>query len=47
VAAAVGVFFLMLDNDLLAAAGQLGQQSADKGRRLVFGPTRTPSGWRS
>jgi hypothetical protein len=46
-AAAVGVFFLMLDNDLLAAAGQLGQQSADKGRRLVFGPTRTPSGWRS
>ena len=47
VAAAVAVFFLMLDNDLMAAAGQLGQQSADKGRRLVFGPTRTPSGWRS
>jgi protein tyrosine phosphatase (PTP) superfamily phosphohydrolase (DUF442 family) len=38
VAAAVGVFFLMLDNDLLAAAGQLGQQSADEGQRLVFGP---------
>ena len=38
VAAAVAVFFLMLDNDLLAAAGQLGQQSADKGQRLVFGP---------
>lgn len=38
VVAAVAVFFLMLDNDLLAAAGQLGQQSADKGQRLVFGP---------
>ena len=38
VAAAVGVFFLMLDNDLPAAAGQLGQQSSDKGQRLVFGP---------
>ena len=32
------VFFAMLDNDLLAAAGQLGQQSADEGQRLVFGP---------
>jgi hypothetical protein len=38
VAAAVAVFFLMLDNDLLAAAGQLGQQSAEGGQRLVFGP---------
>ena len=38
VAGAIGVFFLMLDNDLLAAAGQLGQQSADEGQRLVFGP---------
>ncbi len=38
VAAAGAVFFLMLDNSLLAAAGQLGQQSADKGQRLVFGP---------
>jgi protein tyrosine phosphatase (PTP) superfamily phosphohydrolase (DUF442 family) len=38
VAAAVAVFLLMLDNDLMAAAGQLGQQSADKGQRLVFGP---------
>lgn len=37
-AAAVAVFFLMLDNDLLAAAGQLGQQSAEEGQRLVFGP---------
>jgi len=38
VAAAVGVFFLMLDNDLLAAAGQLGQQSTEEGQRIVFGP---------
>jgi hypothetical protein len=38
VVAAGVVFFAMLDNDLLAAAGQLGQQSADKGHRLVFGP---------
>lgn len=36
--AASVVFFLMLDNDLLAAAGQLGQQSAGEGQRLVFGP---------
>ena len=36
--AAVAVFFIMLDNDLLAAAGQLGQQSAEEGKRLVFGP---------
>jgi len=38
VAAAVGVFLLMLDNDLLAAAGQLGRQSAGEGQRIVFGP---------
>ena len=38
VAGAVAVFFLMLDNDLLAAAGQLGQQSAQEDRRIVFGP---------
>jgi hypothetical protein len=38
VAGAIAVFFLMLDNDLLAAAGQLGQQSAEEGQRLVFGP---------
>jgi len=37
-AAAGVVFFAMLDNDLLAAAGQLGQQSAEEGQRLVFGP---------
>lgn len=36
-AAAGVVFFLMLDNDLLAA-GQLGQQSAGEGQRIVFGP---------
>jgi hypothetical protein len=38
VAAAGVVFFAMLDNDLLAAAGQLGQQSTEEGQRLVFGP---------
>ncbi len=38
VAGAVVVFFLMLDNDFLAAAGQLGQQSAQEDQRLVFGP---------
>lgn len=38
VAAAGAVFFLMLDNDFLAAAGQLGQQSAQGDQRLVFGP---------
>ncbi len=37
-AAAGVVFFLMLDNSLLAAAGQLGQQSAGEGQRIVFGP---------
>lgn len=38
VAGAVVVFFAMLDSDLLAAAGQLGQQSAQEDQRIVFGP---------
>ena len=37
-AAAGVVFFLMLDNDLLATAGQLGRQSAQEDQRIVFGP---------
>jgi hypothetical protein len=47
VAGAIAVFFLMLDNDLLAAAGQLGQQSADEGRGSSSGHTPAPRGWRS
>ena len=38
VAAAGVVFYLMLNNDFLAAAGQLGQQSAQEDQRIVFGP---------
>ncbi|HKH11374.1 MAG TPA: hypothetical protein VKA73_09540 [Rubrobacter sp.] len=37
VAAAGVVFFVMLDDDLMAAAGQLGQQSAQEDQRLLFG----------
>ena len=38
VAAASFVFFFLLDNDLMAAAGQLGQQSAQTDQRIVYGP---------
>lgn len=38
VAAASFVFFFLLDNDLMAAAGQLGQQSTRGDQRIVYGP---------
>lgn len=36
--AACVVFFFLLDNDLMVAAGQLGQQSVESDERLTFGP---------
>lgn len=38
VVAACVMFFFLLDNDFMAAAGQLGQQSTQGGQRIVYGP---------